>query len=68
VLSEEIQPPPVLTEVEIDRARPYGRVRQAEFGEIPYWPGEVGVLASLSSTILEIVQPNIHGERLMANL
>ena len=40
---------PVLTQVEIDRARPYGRVRQVELGEILYRPGEVGsaVLHSL---------------------
>src|ERR1700761_5122976 len=33
---------PVLTEVEIDRARPYGRARQVKLGEILYRPGEVG--------------------------
>ena len=32
-----------LTGVEIDRARPYGRVRRAELGEILYRPGEVRV-------------------------
>ena len=60
---------PVLTQVEIDRARPYGRVRQVEVGEILYRPGEVGkpcfVLLSAS---LEIVQPSIHGERLVFHL
>jgi hypothetical protein len=33
---------PVLTQVEIDRARPNGRVRQVEVGEVLYRPGEVG--------------------------
>src|SRR6202046_5387962 len=33
---------PVLTDVEIDRVRPYGRVRRVEIGEILYRPGEVG--------------------------
>jgi thioredoxin reductase (NADPH) len=60
---------PVLTQVEIDRARPYGRVRQVEVGEILYRPGEVGrpcfVLLSAS---LEIVQPSIHGERMVFHL
>jgi thioredoxin reductase (NADPH) len=59
----------VLTEIEIDRARPYGRVRQAELGEILYRPGEVGVPCFiLLSASLEIVQPTIHGERLVFNL
>src|ERR1700734_3783184 len=60
---------PVLTEVEIDRARPYGRVRRVEIGEILYRPGEVGrpcfILLSVS---LKIVQLTIHGERLVTIL
>jgi len=55
---------PVLTASEIDRARPYGRVRQVEIGEILYRPGEVGrPCFILLSASLEIVQPSIHGER-----
>ena len=55
---------PVLTQVEIDRARPHGRVRQVEIGEILYRPGEVGrPCFILLSASLEIVQPSIHGER-----
>jgi len=68
-LNAENQMWPVLTEVEIDRARPYGRVRRVEIGEILYRPGEVGrpcfILLSVS---LEIVQPTINGERLITIL
>jgi len=55
---------PVLTSAEIDRARPFGRVRQADLGEILYKPGEVGrpCFVLLSAT-LEIVQPSVDGER-----
>jgi len=62
----ETQTWPVLTNVEIDRARPYGRVRQAELGEILYRPGEVGVSCYiLLSATVQIVQPSIDGERLI---
>jgi thioredoxin reductase (NADPH) len=55
---------PVLTSVEIDRARPYGQVRQAHLGEILYRPGEVGrPCFILLSATLEIVQPSVDGER-----
>ena len=55
---------PVLTSAEIDRARPFGRVRQADLGEILYRPGEVGrpCFVLLSAT-LEIVQPSVDDER-----
>ncbi len=65
----ETQTWPMLTDVEIDRACPYGRVRRVELGEILYRPGEVGapcfVLVSATS---RIVQPSVHGERLVTNL
>jgi thioredoxin reductase (NADPH) len=49
--------------------RPYGRVRRAELGEILYRPGEVGrPCFILLSGILEIVQPTVHGERLVAHM
>src|SRR6202044_3388934 len=68
-LNAENQMWPVLTEVEIDRARLYGRVRRVQVGEILYRPGEVGrpcfILLSVS---LEIVQPTINGERLVTIL
>ncbi|HEY2469940.1 MAG TPA: FAD-dependent oxidoreductase [Terracidiphilus sp.] len=60
---------PILTEAEIDRARPYGRVRRTELGEILYRPGEVGrPCFMLLSGVLEIVQPSVHGERLVAHM
>ena len=68
-LSEETQTWPVLTDFEIDRAQPYGRMRQTELGEILYRPGEVGrPCFILLSATLEIVQPTIHGERLITHL
>jgi thioredoxin reductase (NADPH) len=60
---------PALTDAEMDRARPYGRVRQAELGEILYRPGEVGrPCFILLSATLEIVQPSVHGEQLITHL
>lgn len=68
-LNAENQMWPVLTALEIDRARPYGRARRVEVGEVLYRPGEVGrpcfILLSVS---LEIVQPTIQGERLVTIL
>ena len=68
-VNAESQMWPVLTEIEISRARPHGRVRRVEIGEILYRPGEVGrpcfILLSVS---LEIVQPTIQGERLVTIL
>jgi thioredoxin reductase (NADPH) len=63
-LNADTETRPVLTAAEIDRARPYGRIRKAELGEILYRPGEVGrPCFILLSATLEIVQPSIHGER-----
>ena len=68
-LNAENQTWPVLTEIETDRARPYGRVRPVELGEILYRPGEVGrPCFILLSASLEIVQPTIQGERLVTIL
>jgi thioredoxin reductase (NADPH) len=64
----ETQTWPILTEAEIDRARPYGRVRQAQLGEILYRPGDVGVPCYiLLSATVQIAQPSIDGERLVTN-
>src|SRR5258705_7291689 len=64
----ETQTWPVLTDAEIDRVRPYGRVRQAELGEILYRPGQVGASCYiLLSATVQIVQPSIDGERLVTN-
>jgi thioredoxin reductase (NADPH) len=68
-LNADTETRPVLTDSEIDRARPYERVRQAQLGEILYRPGEAGVPCFiLLSARLEIVQPSIHGERLVFHL
>src|SRR5258708_20757266 len=68
-LNTDSETRPVLTAGEIDRARPYGRIRQADLGEILYRPGEVGrPCFILLSATLEIVQPSIHGERPVFNL
>ena len=68
-LNADTETRPVLTVAEIDRARPYGRIRQADLGEILYRPGEVGrPCFILLSATLEIVQPSIHGERPVFNL
>jgi thioredoxin reductase (NADPH) len=63
-LNADTETRPILTAVEIDRARAYGRIRQVDLGEILYRPGEVGRSCFiLLSATLEIVQPSIHGER-----
>jgi thioredoxin reductase (NADPH) len=68
-LNSDSETRPVLKQVEMDRARAYGRVRQVEVGEVLYRPGEVGVACFvLLSATLEIVQPTIHGERLVFHL
>ena len=40
---------PFLTDAEIGRARPFRRMRQAEFGEILYRPGDDQELIQLNS-------------------
>jgi thioredoxin reductase (NADPH) len=68
-LNADAETRPVLTAAEIDRARPSGRIRQADLGEILYRPGEVGrPCFILLSAALEIVQPSVHGERPVFNL
>jgi thioredoxin reductase (NADPH) len=67
-LNADTQIWPVLTDLEIDRARPYGRVRKGELGEILYRPGDVGASCFiLLSATVQIVQPSIEGERLITN-
>jgi thioredoxin reductase (NADPH) len=68
-LNADTQTWPVLTEAEIDRARPYGRVRTVEAGEILYRPGEAAVPCFILLTAgVEIVQLSIRGERPIATL
>jgi thioredoxin reductase (NADPH) len=58
---------PVLTSAQIDRARPLGRLRNVERGEILFEPGDSGVpfFVPLSGH-MEIVQPSLDGERPIA--
>jgi thioredoxin reductase (NADPH) len=53
-----------LTEAQISRARSYGKVRKVEKGEILFQPGDTTVpFFILLSGSLEIVQPDLTGER-----
>jgi thioredoxin reductase (NADPH) len=55
---------PTLTPSQIDRIRPYGRVRDVSVGEILFEPDQIGVpFFVLLSGSMEIVQPSIDGER-----
>src|SRR4051812_15211907 len=58
---------PQLTAAQIDRIRPLGRVRRVEQGEILFNPNDTGVpFFVLLSGSMEIVQPDLHGERPIA--
>jgi thioredoxin reductase (NADPH) len=55
---------PVLTAEQIDRIRPFGRIRRVEVGEILFEPGGLNVpFFVLLSGSMEIVQPSLQGER-----
>ena len=55
---------PLLTASQVDRIRPYGKVRQTTPGEILFEPGDVSVpFFVLLSGAMEIVQPTLDGER-----
>jgi thioredoxin reductase (NADPH) len=55
---------PALTPSQIDRIRPFGKLRQMTEGEILFEPGDVSVpFFVLLSGALEIVQPSLNGER-----
>ncbi len=58
---------PTLTEQQIDRIRPLGRVRQVGIGDILFKPGDTAVpFYVLLSGRMEIVQPALDGERMIA--
>ena len=66
VLDANTQTFPILTPAQIDRARPYGRVRSVHRGEILFQPGDRAVsFFVLLSGSLEIVQPGLSGERMI---
>ena len=55
---------PALTASQIDRIRPFGRIRQMAAGEILFEPGDISVpFFALLSGAMEIVQPGLNGER-----
>ena len=57
---------PALTPLQIDRIRPFGKLRQVEAGKILFEPGDVNApFFVLLSGGLEIVQPTPSGERLV---
>ena len=58
---------PVLTQEQIARIRPLGRVRQVRSGDVLFQPGDVAVpFFVLLSGRMEIVQPTLDGERMIA--
>jgi thioredoxin reductase (NADPH) len=55
---------PTLTAVQIDRIRAVSKVRKVKVGDVLFEPGDSGVpFFVLLSGSLEIVQPDLHGER-----
>ena len=69
IASRETRPRafPALTEEQIDRIRPLGRMRQVRSGDILINPGETVIpFYVLLSGRMEIVQPSLDGERLIA--
>jgi thioredoxin reductase (NADPH) len=59
---------PVLTAEQIGRIRPLSKVRKVEVGEILFEPGDADIpFFVLLSGSMEIVQPDLHGERLIVN-
>ncbi len=57
---------PALTPSQIDRIRPFGRIRQTTVGEILFEPGDATAhFFVLLSGAVEIVQPTLQGERLI---
>jgi len=59
---------PILTAAQINRARPYGKVRKVQPGEILFEPGDTQMpFFVLLSGSMEIVQPGLSGEREIVN-
>lgn len=57
---------PTLTQVQIKRLHPHGKVRKVEVGEILFEPGDTTVpFFVVLSGSMEIVQPDLKGERLI---
>jgi thioredoxin reductase (NADPH) len=57
---------PTLTEAQINRLRPHGKVRKVEVGEILFKPGDTAISFFVVLTgSMDIVQPSLEGERLI---
>jgi thioredoxin reductase (NADPH) len=57
---------PILTQAQIDRLRPHSKVRKVRAGEILFEPGDLNVpFFVVLSGSLDIVQPDLKGERLI---
>jgi thioredoxin reductase (NADPH) len=57
---------PTLTQAQINRLLPHGKVRKVEAGEILFEPGDTDIpFFVLLSGSMEIVQPDLKGERLI---
>ncbi len=57
---------PALAPAQIDRIRPFGKLRQVNAGEILFEPGDVAApFFVVLSGSMEIVQPTLSGERLI---
>jgi thioredoxin reductase (NADPH) len=57
---------PVLSAEQINRIRPLSKVRNVKVGEILFEPGDLDIACFvLLSGSMEIVQPDMHGERLI---
>ena len=67
VLDPRTQAFPVLTAAQIGRLRPSGKLRKLELGEVLFQPGDTDVpFFVLLSGSMEIVQPDLTGERPVA--
>jgi thioredoxin reductase (NADPH) len=69
IASRETRPRafPALTEEQIDRIRPLGRIRQVRSGDVLIKPGDTVIpFYVLLSGRMEIVQPSLDGERMIA--
>src|SRR5271156_1217819 len=59
---------PVLTAEQIDRIRPLSKLRNVKAGEILFEPGDLNLPCFvLLSGSLDIIQPGMHGERVVAS-
>jgi len=57
---------PTLTQAQVSRLLPHGKVRKVEAGEILFEPGDTNIpFFVLLSGSMEIVQPDLKGERLI---